>query len=96
MQLLTRNDLQDNLILKRKIKRMQQAEARENAQSDVEIDSEDEVAAPRTAVPKQEVEDEEEMSDAGVPATQRPPQGSAVVDLGDPSDEDDDDDEDEV
>jgi hypothetical protein len=89
--LLAATDLHEDLVLIRKIKRMQQAEAQEGAESD----SEDEVAAPRASLPKEEEDDDvdEKMSDAGVPATQAPPRSSIVVDLGDSSDEDVDEDE---
>lgn len=93
-QILTPDDLHSDLVLIRKIKRLEQAEARENAESDVEIDSDDEVAAPRASVRNLKAENgDDEMSDAGVPATQGPPRSSNIVDLGDPSDDDDDEDE---
>ncbi|KAF2117226.1 zinc-finger of the MIZ type in Nse subunit-domain-containing protein, partial [Lophiotrema nucula] len=85
-QTLSADDLHEDVILIRKIKRMQQAE-------DVE-ESEAEDESPKKKREEVDVEDsemEDEPSRAGgfTRGRQQPPRSSTVVDLGDPSDEDD-------
>ena len=75
--MLTRDDVQSDPILVRKIKRMQRAEAANDEES-----SDDEVQAPRREIQQLD------GSDDDVPATQQPPQSTIIEDLGDPSDSD--------
>jgi hypothetical protein len=81
--MLGMNDLHEDLVIIRKIKRMQQAEAEADGAAD--SDSDVDVAPPRRSpLPKEEPED------------QAPPRSSMVLDLGDPSDEEDEDEDEYV
>ncbi|KAF2279727.1 uncharacterized protein EI97DRAFT_448390 [Westerdykella ornata] len=88
-QMLTANDLHEDLVLIRKIKRMQKAEAQDAEESE----SEEEDTAPRTRTQTRDFSTTETpMGDeprASVSASQMPPPSSEVIDMGDPSDEDD-------
>ncbi|KAF2870287.1 zinc-finger of the MIZ type in Nse subunit-domain-containing protein [Massariosphaeria phaeospora] len=101
-QMLTASDLAPDPILIRKIKRIQQAEAQNDQESDA--DSEDDVPqVPRSQIDgSMEIEEpvvsrhsvvKREARESVVPATQQPPQSSKIEDLG--SEEDDGEEEEE-
>jgi hypothetical protein len=82
--MITRLEVQPDVVLIRKIRRMQQAEAAETEDS-----SDDEVQAPCRDIQQLDGSDDEpESLRLQVPATQQPPQSSIIEDLGDPSDSD--------
>ncbi|KAH7119596.1 zinc-finger of the MIZ type in Nse subunit-domain-containing protein [Dendryphion nanum] len=95
-QMISMSDLFEDVILIRKIRRMQAAESRNAEDSDEENggahgahESDDDDDNQYTSLPPRS----QSKSQSVVPVSRAPPRSSAVVDLGDPSDDDEDSDE---
>lgn len=92
-QILTANDLHEDMVLIRKIKRVQRAEA-QGAEEEESESEEETVTRSRTQTQTRDLSIAESRmkseSRASVPASQMPPPSSEVIDMGDPSDEEDD------